>query len=91
VSAVRATVRGHGVGQVGLLGEPGHCLACGGASCMSGQVEDPKSNCLRVPPRNCHPEVFEAIVRWSAIAGMARRITRGRPAQRRRRRTFRCS
>ncbi|HEX5594712.1 MAG TPA: hypothetical protein VFX61_01625 [Micromonosporaceae bacterium] len=35
-----------------------------------------------------HPEVSEAIVRWAAIAGTARRITRGRPATRQRRRTF---
>ncbi len=35
-----------------------------------------------------HPEVSEAIVRWAAIAGMARRITRGEPARRHARRTF---
>lgn len=29
-----------------------------------------------------HPEVSEAIIRWAAIAGMARRITRGEPARR---------
>ena len=34
------------------------------------------------------PEVSEAIIRWAAIAGMARRITRGRPARRQARRTF---
>lgn len=34
------------------------------------------------------PQVAEAFIRWAAIAGMARRITRGRPAQRQRRRTF---
>jgi len=34
------------------------------------------------------PEVSEAIIRWAAIAGMARRITRGQPAQRQARRTF---
>ncbi|MGS2640874.1 IS5 family transposase [Streptosporangium sp. LJ11] len=37
-----------------------------------------------------HSGVSEAIVRWAAIAGMARRITHGRPAQRQRRRVFRC-
>ncbi len=35
-----------------------------------------------------HPEISEAIVRWAAIAGMTRRITRGGPAKRRARRTF---
>jgi transposase len=35
-----------------------------------------------------HPEVSEAIIRWAAIAGMTRRITRGRPARRQARRTF---
>ncbi|WP_084757132.1 IS5 family transposase [Micromonospora cremea] len=35
-----------------------------------------------------HPEVSEAIIRWAAIAGIARRITRGRPARRPARRTF---
>jgi transposase len=35
-----------------------------------------------------HPEVSEAIVRWAAIAGMARRITRGEPARRQARRAF---
>ncbi|MFI6079352.1 IS5 family transposase [Actinoplanes sp. NPDC051343] len=34
------------------------------------------------------PEVSEAIIRWAAIAGMARRITRGHPARRQTRRTF---
>lgn len=34
------------------------------------------------------PEVSEAIIRWAAIAGMTRRITRGRPARRQARRTF---
>jgi transposase len=35
-----------------------------------------------------HPEVSEAIIRWAAIAGMTRRITRGEPARRQVRRTF---
>ncbi|WP_435126723.1 IS5 family transposase [Micromonospora tulbaghiae] len=35
-----------------------------------------------------HPEVSEAIIRWAAIAGMTRRITRDRPARRQARRTF---
>ncbi|MET8361783.1 IS5 family transposase [Micromonospora sp. NPDC005171] len=35
-----------------------------------------------------HPEVSEANIRWAAIAGMTRRITRGRPARRQARRTF---
>ena len=35
-----------------------------------------------------HPEVSEAIIRWAAINGMLRRITRGRPAHRQLRRTF---
>jgi len=35
-----------------------------------------------------HPEVSEGIIRWAAIAGTARRITRGQPAQRQPRRTF---
>jgi transposase len=35
-----------------------------------------------------HPEISEGIIRWAAIAGMARRITRGRPAWRQARRTF---
>lgn len=34
------------------------------------------------------PENSEAIIRWAAIAGMARRITRGHPARRQARRTF---
>jgi transposase len=34
------------------------------------------------------PEISEAIIRWAAIAGMARRITRGAPAGRQARRTF---
>jgi hypothetical protein len=34
------------------------------------------------------PEVSEAIIRWAAINGMLRRITRGHPARRQRRRTF---
>lgn len=34
------------------------------------------------------PENSEAIIRWAAIAGIARRITRGKPAQRQTRRTF---
>ena len=29
-----------------------------------------------------HPQVSEAMIRWAAIAGMARRITRGEPARR---------
>ena len=35
-----------------------------------------------------HPEVSEGIIRWAAIAGTARRITRGQPARRQPRRTF---
>jgi transposase len=35
-----------------------------------------------------HPDVSEGIIRWAAIAGMARRITRGGPARRQARRTF---
>jgi transposase len=35
-----------------------------------------------------HPEVSEGIIRWAAIAGMARRITCGAPARRQPRRTF---
>lgn len=35
-----------------------------------------------------HPAVSEGIVRWAAIAGMTRRITRGQPARRQPRRTF---
>jgi transposase len=35
-----------------------------------------------------HPEVSEGIIRWAAIAGMARQITRGGPARRQPRRTF---
>ncbi|MDR7322533.1 transposase [Catenuloplanes niger] len=35
-----------------------------------------------------HPETSEAMIRWAAIAGTARRITRGEPAQRQARRTF---
>ncbi|MFF0371643.1 IS5 family transposase [Micromonospora sp. NPDC005087] len=35
-----------------------------------------------------HPEVSEAIIRWAAITGMTRRITRGHPARRQARRTF---
>jgi transposase len=35
-----------------------------------------------------HPEVSEGIIRWAAIAGMARRITRGNPARRQVRRTL---
>ncbi|MEU4717614.1 transposase, partial [Micromonospora purpureochromogenes] len=35
-----------------------------------------------------HPEVSEAIIRWAAIAGITRRITRGRPTRRQARRTF---
>ncbi|GIH51957.1 hypothetical protein SAMN05421833_15125 [Microbispora rosea] len=35
-----------------------------------------------------HPEVSEAIIRWAAIAGMARRITRGEPARHSPRYTF---
>jgi len=35
-----------------------------------------------------HPEISEGIVRWAAIAGMTRRITRGRPARRQAKRTF---
>ncbi len=35
-----------------------------------------------------HPEVSEGIIRWAAIAGMARRITRDGPARRQARRTF---
>ena len=34
-----------------------------------------------------HPEVSEGIIRWAAIAGMARRITRGHPARRQVRRS----
>jgi transposase len=34
------------------------------------------------------PEVSEAIIRWAAIAGTTRRITRGTPARRQARRTF---
>jgi transposase len=34
------------------------------------------------------PEVSEAIIRWAAINGMLRRITRGHPARRQLRRTF---
>ncbi|AVT29135.1 hypothetical protein C6361_06115 [Plantactinospora sp. BC1] len=34
------------------------------------------------------PEVSEAIIRWAAIVGMARRITRGEPARWRTCRTF---
>ncbi len=35
-----------------------------------------------------HPEVFEALIRWAAINGMLRRITRQRPARRQLPRTF---
>jgi transposase len=35
-----------------------------------------------------HPEVSEGIIRWAAIAGIARQITRGGPARRQPRRTF---
>ncbi|GIG93080.1 hypothetical protein Pen02_80160 [Plantactinospora endophytica] len=35
-----------------------------------------------------HPEVSEAIIRWAAINGILRRITRGEPAHRQLRRTF---
>ncbi|MEO3928828.1 IS5 family transposase [Micromonosporaceae bacterium B7E4] len=35
-----------------------------------------------------HPEVSEAIIRWAAINGILRRITRGHPARRQLRRTF---
>jgi hypothetical protein len=35
-----------------------------------------------------HPEVSEAVIRWAAINGMIRRITRGQPARRQLRRTF---
>jgi transposase len=35
-----------------------------------------------------HPEVSEAVIRWAAINGMLRRITRGHPARRQLRRTF---
>ena len=34
------------------------------------------------------PEVSEAIIRWAAINGILRRITRGHPTHRQRRRTF---
>ncbi|AVT35541.1 transposase [Plantactinospora sp. BB1] len=34
------------------------------------------------------PEVSEAIIRWAAIVGMARRITRGEPARWQTRRAF---
>ncbi|MFI7543801.1 hypothetical protein [Actinoplanes sp. NPDC049599] len=33
-------------------------------------------------------EVSEAVIRWAAINGMLRRITRGHPARRQRHRTF---
>ncbi|MET8354426.1 transposase [Micromonospora sp. NPDC005206] len=35
-----------------------------------------------------HPAVSEALIRWAAIAGMTRRISRGHPARRQARRTF---
>lgn len=35
-----------------------------------------------------HPAVSEALIRWAAIAGMTRRISRGYPARRQARRTF---
>jgi hypothetical protein len=35
-----------------------------------------------------HPETSEAVIRWAAINGMLRRITRGQPARRQLRRTF---
>lgn len=35
-----------------------------------------------------HPEISEAFIRWAAIAGMTRRITRGHPARRQVRRTL---
>lgn len=35
-----------------------------------------------------HPAVSAALIRWAAIAGMTRRITRGQPARRQARRTF---
>ncbi|WP_446219327.1 IS5 family transposase [Micromonospora sp. IBHARD004] len=35
-----------------------------------------------------HPAVSEALIRWAAIAGITRRISRGRPARRQTRRTF---
>ncbi|MFI6244497.1 IS5/IS1182 family transposase, partial [Micromonospora sp. NPDC050795] len=35
-----------------------------------------------------HPEVSEATIRWTANAGMTRRITRGPPARRQARHTF---
>ena len=35
-----------------------------------------------------HPEVSEALIRWAAINGLLRRITRGHPARRQLRRTF---
>jgi transposase len=35
-----------------------------------------------------HPEISEAMIRWAAINGMLRRLTRGQPAARQARRTF---
>lgn len=35
-----------------------------------------------------HPETSEAVIRWAAINGILRRITRGQPARRQPRRTF---
>nr|WP_239089273.1 IS5 family transposase [Micromonospora gifhornensis] len=47
------------------------------------------TNCRRLArDYERHPEVSEAIIRWAAIAGMTRRITRGQPTRRQPRRTF---
>ncbi|MEV6810566.1 IS5 family transposase [Micromonospora sp. NPDC051296] len=47
------------------------------------------TNCRRLArDYERHPEVSEAIIRWAAIAGMSRRITRGQPARRQPRRTL---
>ncbi|WP_431917238.1 hypothetical protein [Micromonospora wenchangensis] len=35
-----------------------------------------------------HPSISAALIRWAAITGVTRRITRGQPAHRQARRTF---
>ncbi|WP_162959028.1 transposase [Micromonospora tulbaghiae] len=38
--------------------------------------------CRRLADYERHPANSEALIRWAAIAGMTRRITRSRPARR---------
>ena len=58
------------------------------ATVAATAVSSPAPGAVHLVDYERHPEVSEAVIRWAAINGMLRRITRGQPARRQLRRTF---